>query len=220
VTGERSSAGPGAGLDLVESPVRAGGRELPLLVPRSSEALLDERAFAERDEYLPYWAELWPSALALAEVVAAARPAGRVLELGCGLAVPSLVAALSGAEVLATDWSADAVEVLRTNARRCGARLEARLWDWSREASGIGAPFDLVLAADVLYERRNGPQLLAALPRLVAPGGEAWIADPGRATAEPFLAAAAGGWLVDRLAHPRPGSVTVHRLRRRGESAP
>src|SRR3954451_24843078 len=100
--------------DLIEEIVPLSpGRELVLLRPRDSEALLDEHAF-EQEEYLPYWAELWPSALGLAEAVGAADVAGRrVLELGCGLGVPSLVAALAGAEFLATDWSPEAVRVLR-----------------------------------------------------------------------------------------------------------
>ena len=74
-----------------------GEVELSLLRPVSPDALLDEEAFA-RDEFLPYWAELWPAATALA----AALPdvAGlRVVELGCGLGLPSLVAAARGADV-------------------------------------------------------------------------------------------------------------------------
>src|SRR3954452_5683468 len=108
--------------DLVEETVVLAGRELAILRPRSSDALIDEHAF-EHEEYLPYWAELWPSALALADALGTAGGDGRrVLELGCGLGVPSLVAALRGADVLATDWSPAAVEVLRENARRAGAR--------------------------------------------------------------------------------------------------
>ena len=78
------------------------------------EDLIDEAAFAD-DEFLPYWAELWPAALAL---VAALPPIGglRVVELGCGLGLPSLVAAARGAEVTATDWAPDAIELLERNA--------------------------------------------------------------------------------------------------------
>ena len=156
------------------------GHRLRLLRPRDNEALIDEQAFAH-DEYLPYWAELWPSALALAEALAVARPA-RVLELGCGLAVPSLVAALGGAEVVATDWSPEAVRVAADNAHRNGVALDVRRWDWTASADELGR-WPLVVAADVLYERRNAAPLLRALTALVADGGEAWIADPGRATA-------------------------------------
>ena len=89
--------------DLVEHVVALPGRELGLLAPRDGDALLSQEAF-ERDEFLPYWAELWPSALALARVVARRPLTGRrVIELGCGLGLPALAAALAGGRVLATD---------------------------------------------------------------------------------------------------------------------
>ena len=72
------------------------GRDLALLRPRDAESLLNEEAF-EHEEFLPYWAELWPSALALARVVGARALRGaRTLELGCGLGLPSLAAAVAG----------------------------------------------------------------------------------------------------------------------------
>ena len=61
-----SGADPGPGE--VEEVVGLDGRELLIVRPRDSEALLDEEAF-EQEELLPYWAELWPSALALARAV-------------------------------------------------------------------------------------------------------------------------------------------------------
>jgi predicted nicotinamide N-methyase len=144
---------------------------------------------------MPYWAELWPSGLALAEAVTGVT--GSVLELGCGLGLPSLVAALDGAHVLATDWAPEAVALLERNAERVGARLQARCWNWNQAPPRAAA---LVLAADVLYEERNGPQVLAALDAVVADGGEAWIADPERPAAAGFFAAAAErGWTVGVL---------------------
>jgi predicted nicotinamide N-methyase len=107
--------------------------------------------------------------------------------------------------VLATDWSASALDLLRRNADRNGARLELARVDWALpEALLERAPFDLVLAADVLYERRNLEPLLDLMGRLA---GEVWLADPGRPPLEDFLAAAAAGWAIERRG-------TVHRLRR------
>jgi predicted nicotinamide N-methyase len=154
---------------------------------------------------MPYWAELWPSGLALAELAAGA--SGRVLELGCGLGLPSLVAALAGADVLATDWADDAIALLERNAERVGARVQIRRWDWTGPSLGRA---DLVLAADVLYEERNVAPVLAALDT-----DEAWIADPGRPAAPAFFAAAADAWAIDELAHPGSPKVTVRRLRRK-----
>ena len=145
-------------LDLVEERLELGPWELTLLRPRQAEALLDEDAF-EHEEFLPYWAELWKSGLALAEEVVAREVRGlRVVELGCGLGVPSLAASLAGAEVLATDWSPTAIALLEENARRNDVRLETAIVAWAHaDALVQRAPWDLVLGAEHLefmLERR------------------------------------------------------------------
>src|ERR687891_1653246 len=110
--------------EVVEETVTVAERELRIVRPRDAEALLDEEAF-EHEEFLPYWAELWPSALALARAIAGRSLRGaRTLELGCGLGLPSIAAALAGGRVLATDWSPDAVAMTAENAARNGAELE------------------------------------------------------------------------------------------------
>ena len=155
-------------LDLVEEIVPLQERELTILRPRSSEALLDEEAF-EHEEFLPYWAELWPSGVALARTLS-----GR---------------ALRGARTL---------ELAELNAARNGVSLELIRCSWAEPGPIVErGPWDLVLAADVLYERRNVEQLLALLARLVD-GGEVLLADPGRPHARSFLEQAARGWQVEK----------------------
>jgi len=156
-----------------------------ILRPPSADELIDESAFDE-EEFLPYWAELWPSGLALARHVAGLELAGRkVLELGCGLGLPSLVASLRGGSVLATDWAEDAIELLRRNAERNRAPLRVARVRWSEPEPLLrAAPWDIVLGADLIYEERNADQLAALLPRL---GGELLLAEPGRPYAKAFL---------------------------------
>ena len=96
--------------------------------------------------------------------------------------MPSLLAAARGARVTAIDWAADAIGLLAKNAARNGLVLETRQVDWRR----FEGSFDLVLAADLLYERRNLAALLELLPRL-AP--EALVALAGRPYEDEFLAA-------------------------------
>jgi predicted nicotinamide N-methyase len=108
-----------------------------------------------------------------------------VLELGCGLGLPSLAAAIRGADVLATDWAEDAIELLRRNADRNAAQLRVERVSWSAPEPLLrAAPWDVVLGADLLYEERNAEQLAALLPRL---GGEVLLAEPGRPYAKEFL---------------------------------
>jgi predicted nicotinamide N-methyase len=199
--------------DLVEHVVALPGREVALLAPRDGEALLSEEAF-EHEEYLPYWAELWPSAMALARAIARRPLTGRrVIELGCGLGLPAIAAALAGGRVLATDWSPDSVAITARNAERNGATLDTAVYRWDAPPEPLGPPWPLVLASDVLYERRNVPLLLDLLPRLTAASGEVWLADPGRAPAAGFLEDAAATWRVDAIPHDGPPHVAVHRLR-------
>ena len=151
---------------------------------------------------MPYWAELWPSGVALARVVEEQDLAGaRVLELGAGLGLPSLAAALRGAQVLATDWAEEAVALLRENAAANGIALRAERVRWDDPGLLLAeAPWDVVLGADLLYEDRNATLLLDLLPRL---GGDILLADPGRPAAAAFLAR----WNVEELAD------RVYRLR-------
>ncbi len=194
-----------------------GGRDLVLFRPRDTEALLDEHAF-ETEEFLPYWAEVWPSSIALARAVSARTLGGRrVLELGCGLGLPSVVAALGGARVLATDWSEEAVRAAARNAEVNGTALATGRVAWDEPGPLLdGAPWDLVLASDVLYEQRMVDALLALLPRLVDARGEVWLADPGRVPAERFLEAAAATWSIRSTRDAAGPRVRVHRLRVRG----
>ena len=197
-------------------PFEHGAFSVEVLLPRAADELIDEAEF-ERDERLPYWADLWPSARALARrLLDGPLPAGRVLELGAGVALPSLAFLSRGAEVLATDYYADALLFARANAERNGLPpLATRLVDWRDLPPGLGR-YDRVIAADVLYERRNADLLAEVLPRVLAPGGTALVADPGRVYRSVFAERMeAEGWRVEeervREPHdPAPaGSVEI-----------
>jgi predicted nicotinamide N-methyase len=161
------------------------GGELSLLQLEEAAELPDDGPI-EWAPLVPYWAVLWRSGVALGRELVGAPLAGkRIVELGCGLAVPSLVAAREGADVLATDEDEEALELVERNARENGLALTTARIDWSDPDELVArAPFDLVLAADVLYERQSVGLLLSLLPRL---GSEVWLADPGRPMAGEFL---------------------------------
>lgn len=164
-----------------------GSRRWHLDRPRSSDDLINEADF-ELDERLPYWADLWPSAIALATVVSALQGSGRrAVEFGCGLGLPTLAAANAGFDVTATDYYEDALRFARRNAvGNLGRDIATRLVDWCAFPDDLGR-FDLVLASDVLYERRYAPLVARAVVHSLAPDGVALVADPGRAALGGFL---------------------------------
>jgi predicted nicotinamide N-methyase len=194
--------------DLVSRSIELPSGEIRLLQPQESAELPDSGA-VEWAPVAPYWSVLWRSGVALARELDGVAIRGlRVLELGCGLAIPSIAAARAGATVLATDACGEALELVARNARANGVRVETATVDWAEPDELVGrAPFDLVLAADVLYERTGVAQLLSLLP-LLAP--EAWLADPGRPGAGAFMEEADRRWTVETSVR---GVVSIHRLK-------
>jgi predicted nicotinamide N-methyase len=193
--------------DLISRTLSLPHGELHLLQPRDGAELPDDGG-VEWAPLAPYWSVLWRSGVALGRELGLRRLDGlRVVELGCGMGVPSLAASRCGASVLATDASVEALALLACNASRNSLEVDTAHIDWASPAELLAhSPFDLVLAADVLYERASVAQLLALLPRL-AP--RILLADPGRPAAEAFLAEARRRWLVETQAR---GVVNIHTL--------
>ena len=193
--------------ELVSRSIALPGGDLRLLQPREPAELPDDGG-VEWAPIAPYWSVLWRSGTALARELEGIELAGlRVVEVGCGLAVPSLVAARAGAAALATDADADALVLVRRNARLNGVSADTARVNWADADELIDrGPFDIVLASDVLYEEASLAPLLSLLPRL-AP--EAWVADPGRPAARAFVEEARRRWRVETRVR---GVVAIHRL--------
>ena len=193
--------------ELVTQSIELPSGELRVFQPADAAELPDSGG-VEWAPIAPYWAVLWRSGVALARELDGERLGGvRVVELGCGLGAPSLAAARAGASVLATDGSDDALTLLARSARANGVQVETARTDWASPGELLErAPFDLVLAADVLYERAAVAQLLSLVPRL-AP--RAWLADPGRPAADAFLEQARRRWQVETRER---AVVRLHRL--------
>jgi predicted nicotinamide N-methyase len=185
---------------VVESEVTVAGDTYTLLHPASAEDLIDESDF-ERDERLPYWADLWPSSHVLASAVRTMDGGGRrLVELGCGAGLVACAAARAGFAVTATDYYLDALRFTAVNAWRASARaIDTRLVDWRALPDDLPRA-DLVVAADVLYERPYGGLVARAIAATLAPDGTALLADPGRIAAADFdREAAALGLRVEHL---------------------
>lgn len=167
-----------------ESPVTIAVDEVvQILHPANADELISEKDF-EVDDRLPYWADLWPSAVVLARFIRGLRGEGRtLLELGCGSGVVATAAARAGFSVTATDYYDDAPQFARANAwRNATVDIAARCADWNAWPADMRG-YDLIIASDVLYEQRNAPLIARVMAQSLGPRGEGWIADPGRAGA-------------------------------------
>ena len=172
---------------VISTEVEVGPRVFRIWRPRSADELISAEDF-DKDERLPYWADIWPSSLVLAGWMLEQHGATRrVLELGCGLGVVTTAACIAGYRATATDYYEDALRFARENvAENAGATIETRLVDWRDFPADLGR-FDLVLASDVLYERPYGALVASAIHRSLAPGGAGVVADPGRIAAGDFV---------------------------------
>jgi predicted nicotinamide N-methyase len=183
------------------------GGDLRILQPAEAAEIPDDHQ-VEWAPLAPYWSVLWRSGMALARELGTLDLRGkRVVELGCGLGIPSIAAARGGAEAIATDGDIDALSLVRRNAKENGVEVETAAVDWADPDELVDrGPFDLVLASDVLYERPSIALLLNLLPRL---GPLAWIADPGRPAAGAFFEQAEARWEVEATEH---GVVRIYRI--------
>jgi predicted nicotinamide N-methyase len=181
--------------------------ELQVMQPADAAEIPDDHQ-VEWAPLAPYWSVLGRSGIALArELDLEDLEDKRVVELGCGLAVPSLAAAKGGAEVIATDGDIDALGLVQRNAKANGVELETAAVDWADPNELVDrGPFDLALASDVLYERPGVAMLLNLLPRL-AP--VAWVADPARPASDAFFEQATKRWQIETRVR---GVVQVHRI--------
>lgn len=136
------------------------------------------------DERLPYWAELWPSSLALADWLTAHQPEitqKNCLDMGCGLGFTALVGQWLGARVMGMDYDAEALRFAHMNAE--ANDIPGVNWvvmDW-RVPDIPAHSLDIIWAGDIVYERRFAEPIAAFLAHALSPHGKAWLAEPGRA---------------------------------------
>ena len=176
-------------------PITVGSRDFQLFVLKDVDQLLDQLAAAApddialKDERLPYWAEIWPSSLALSRFLlenASSLKNMVTLEIGCGLGLSGIAAAAAGALVTISDYQEDALRIAELNwLLNVGASPPAALMDWRKP--DLKKRFRVILASDVAYEKRFFWPLVETFRTLLLPGGHVYLSEPNRSIARRFF---------------------------------
>lgn len=166
------------------------GRAFSLTLPKDPDAFLDDpevQARHDRDGYMPYWSYLWPTSLETAAAVLRSTwtPGTTALEIGAGTGLTGLAALAMGLDVTFSDYDAQSVELCLLNARQNGfGHAQGLVLDWRHP---VDRQFSVIFGCDVIYEQPNHTPILGLLNSMLAPGGEAWLSDPGRHQADAFV---------------------------------
>lgn len=204
-------------------------RRVDVIRPVDIETLLDQSA-NDPEQNLPYWAEIWPSGIALASAIlnepdiVAGVP---TLELGSGVGITAAIAMEAGADLTATDYATESVTMTRLTCRMLTAREPlTRQINWRATDADLlqpdGSRWPVILAADVLYEERDVEPVLDVFERVLAPGGLIWLAEPGRRPSRLAIERAAQrGWTIStttcKADWPDPKDndvvVNIHKIR-------
>lgn len=145
------------------------------------------------EEHCPYFGVMWEAGIGLSQYLSSSMCEGKkILEIGCGLALPSFVATRFGGNVIATDFHADVPLFLKKNQSENKINFQYEVMNWRNEIertkTSLGT-FDLVLGSDILYESQHPEQVAEALIAFLNPGGKIILADPGRAYIQKFISA-------------------------------
>jgi predicted nicotinamide N-methyase len=207
--------------DTVDEAVKVGPLTLPFTRIADPNRVLDEVA-AEEDRlervsgqrasedqlHLPYWAELWDSALGVGthfvtqhSAFNSENAAVSVLDLGCGMGLAGTAAAAAGARVVFGDLEPPALLFAQINSLPYADRVRARRIDWRTDQ--LGERFDVILGSDILYERKQWDFLEPFWRAHLAPAGVVLLGEPGRHTGELFVNwIATRGWNLAEFAQP------------------
>jgi predicted nicotinamide N-methyase len=169
---------------VIQEKVIVEGAEFLIGRPEHSDRLLDQAAVLvafETDEYMPYWADLWPAARMLAKVIMQEtwKPGTPALEVGCGLGLPGIVALSRGLQVTFSDYDPCALRFSGDNARLNGfEHFSVMQLDWRHPPESLRMP--VILASDLIYELRNVAPLVEFVKKVLLPGGMCLLTDQDR----------------------------------------
>ena len=170
---------------------------------------------------LPYWAELWDSATGVAQHLERMSDEVEfaklsVLDLGCGMGLSGTVAAALGGRVMFADLEPPALLFAQLNSLPWQDRVRTRRLDW--RTGRLGERFDVIVGADILYERKQWEHQEPFWRAHLAKNGLVLLGEPGRRTGELFVDWIRDrGWRLQEFAEPvetRSRPIRILRLKR------
>ena len=172
-----------------------GSKNIRIAMPENPEKLFEELLDKDKhhedlsDERIPYWGELWPSAMAMAEFIfenPALIKGKKIIEIGCGLGLPGIAAGICGGYVTQTDYMSASVKFATFNwALNLESKPESKKLDWRKP--GKTTSFDVLLASDVAYENRSFKPVISAMKSLTRKDGLIILSEPNRSFARSFI---------------------------------
>jgi predicted nicotinamide N-methyase len=177
--------------------IDVNGKMIKLVKVTNIDDLLER---ANDPDEIPFWAELWPSSIGLARYIMQNQSdfTGKtLLELGAGVGLAGIAAKLAGCQAVQSDFTVEALRFTRANCLRNQVPAkELLLADWRNFPKNLGS-FDLIIGADILYEKNLHESLTKIFKQSLKPGGVVFLADPGRNYAKDFISeSVTDGWRV------------------------
>jgi predicted nicotinamide N-methyase len=172
-------------------PLKIGDKTLRILQLKDFEGhieeLIESKGAGIKD--LPYWAKIWDASFLLA-LYLGKRPVAlgqQILEIGAGMGIAGIYAALCGHRVTITDIHEDALLFARANTLLNGIpHTPVMKLDWANAV--VDSPYDVIIGSEVVYERENYPVLVRFLLKALAPDGIIFLAKNARLNTPAFFA--------------------------------
>jgi predicted nicotinamide N-methyase len=165
--------------------VEFGNLDIHLCTLRDKQEFHDPAGIAEdlgiSSATWPIFGVLWPSSLVLAHFMDDFEAGKkRILEVGCGMGLASLLLNKQSADITATDYHPEAQKFLQRNARlNEGDEIAFEQVDWADKKESLGL-FDVIIGSDLLYEDEHIELLANFIDNHANPNCEVIIVDPGR----------------------------------------
>ena len=170
--------------DTTTNEVVIGGRKFQVLLPKDLTRFINTRDVFHK---FPLWAKIWPASWVLADYLAQMPVASsrKILEIGGGTGLVSIVAAACGHNITLTESNPDALQFARANALVNGCpQLPIRELDWNRPQ--LKDTVEFIVASEVAYKKEDLQPLLSLFEHLLSPEGEVLLAGEMRRVSKEF----------------------------------